>query len=424
MSSSTEPRPFPATRDGECPYRPSAGMTRSREQEPVARVTCPTGIEAWLVTRYDHVHEVLSEPQRFSSRPGQFGHLLASQPPDAPMLEGAFHRFDGADHLRYRRVLGPVMTTRRRTGQFRVLVQSVVDDRVDALAAVQGPVDLHVAFSRPVASTVLARLIDVPAEEHVRFARAAEVLFDEKADRQDFLSVFTGVTASVRDLVRARRAVPGDDVVSMLIERSRDGADPLNETELVNMIVGFVLAGLDTMATSISYAVLLLLDHDTFAELAEDPALVPGAVEEIVRYLSNAGGTLRMASADTEIGGVAIAAGEYVIAGAHAANHDPRRFTDPEVFDIRREHNPHIGFGHGPHQCVAQQLARLELTAAVTTIAHRLPTLRLAVPFEDVEFKHGTPMGGPVTLPVTWDVVHSRSADAGHPVPSTKEVAL
>ncbi|WP_211768479.1 cytochrome P450 [Kutzneria sp. CA-103260] len=406
-SSSAEVRPLPLRRAGECPYRPSTAMTELREQSPVAKVLCPTGIEAWLVTGYDQVQEVLRDSHRFSSRSGQFGHVLANQPPDAPMVEGAFHRLDGAEHLRYRRVLAPAITTPRRIEQFRVMVQDIVNDQVDTLAA--GPVDLHVAYSRPVASTVLATLIDVPAEEHVLFQQAAETLFDDTVDRKTFLDAMIAVTGSVRALVQARRDEPGEDVVSVLIERAQAGDQPLTETELVNMIVGFVLAGLDTMATTLSYALVLLLErHAEFTALRDDPTLIPGAVEEIVRYLSNGSGTLRVATVDTEIGGVPIAAGEYVIAGAHAANHDPSRFTDPEVLDLRRERNPHIGFGDGAHQCVAQQLARLELIATLDTLTRRIPTLRLAEPFEHIEFKYGTPMGGPVSLPVTWDAIHPR----------------
>jgi len=405
-SSSAEVRPLPLRRAGECPYRPSTAMTELRAHVPVAKVLCPTGIEAWLVTGYDEVQEVLRDSNRFSSRSGQFGHVLANQPPDAPMIEGAFHRLDGAAHLRYRRVLAPAISTPKRVEQFRTMVQGIVDDQVDALARQGGPVDLHVAYSRPVASTVLATLIDVPAEEHVLFQQAAETLFDDTVDRHTFLDVMIAVSGSVRSLVHARRDDPGEDVVSVLIERARGGDRPLTETELVNMIVGFVLAGLDTMATTLSYAMVLLLERRAeFAALRDDPTLVPGAVEEIVRYLSNGSGTLRVATVDTEIGGVPIAAGEYVIAGAHAANHDPSRFTDPEVLDLRRERNPHIGFGDGPHQCVAQQLARLELAATLDTLARRMPTLRLAAPFEHIEFKYGTPMGGPVSLPVTWDEV-------------------
>jgi cytochrome P450 len=405
MPSTAAASTLPLRHAGGCPYRPSGEAEALREQQPVARVSCPTGLEAWLVTGYDDVREVLGDPRRFSSRPGQFGHVLANQPPEAPMPVGSFHRYDGAEHMRFRRVLAPVVSTPRRVEEFRTMVQDIVDRRVDVLAAVPGPVDLHVEFSRPVASTVLATLIDVPQHEHVRFERAAETLFDDGVDRPTLIEVLTGVAASVQALVQARRAEPGEDVISVLIERSEAGEQPLSDDELVAMIVGFVLAGLDTMATTISYAMVLLLDRDEFGTLRDDPDLVPGAVEEIVRYLSNGSGTLRVATEDTEVAGVRIAAGEYVIAGAHMANHDPRRFADPGVLDLRRERNQHIGFGFGPHQCVAQQLARVELVAALGTLARRIPSLRLAVPFEQIGFKYGTPMGGPVTLPVAWDAV-------------------
>ncbi|MFB9904379.1 cytochrome P450 [Allokutzneria oryzae] len=393
MSANTSARPLPLRTPG-CPYRPAPEIA---DLAPVEKVLCPTGIAAWLVTGYDDVREVLGDPARFSSASGQFGHVLANQPPDAPLTEGAFHRMDGADHLRFRRLLAPAISTPKRIEQFRAGVERVVHERLDALATSGPPVDLHVEFSHAVTTAVLADLLAVPAE---LFQKAAQTLFDSEVDRASLIAVMAEVVGYVTEVVQARRAAPGDDVVSVLIERG--GA--LNDTELVNMIVGLVLAGLDTMATAISYAVVLLLDHpEDYAALGEDPGLVPGAVEELLRYTSNGSGTLRVAAVDTELAGVPIAAGEYVIAAAHAANFDPRHFTDPDRLDIRRGRNPHIGFGHGPHQCVAQQLARLEMVAALGALTRRVPTLRLAVPFEEIEFKYQTPMGGPARLPVTWD---------------------
>jgi cytochrome P450 len=175
-----------------------------------------------------------------------------------------------------------------------------------------------------------------------------------------------------------------------------------------------LIAGYDTTASMISYGLLGLLEHpEEWARLCADPALAATAAEELVRYLGVGTGVMRRSVVDTEIGGQRVAAGDYVVLAIQSANRDPDLYPDADRLDVGRRPGPHVGFGHGPHQCVGQQLARVEVTAVLHALAERIPSLRLAVPLAELDFKLNNVVRGPVTLPVTWDrVLPARTRDA------------
>nr|CTQ90596.1 putative cytochrome P450 hydroxylase [Kibdelosporangium sp. MJ126-NF4] len=372
----------------------------------MARVACPTGIEAWLVTRYADAREVLGDPRRFSNRSGQAGHMLANMPPDTPVEEGDFAKMDGPAHVRFRRVFAPAVTTVRRIEEFRPMVRRTVDELLDGLATVSGPIDLHERFSKPLTTSVIAELLGVPHADHGMFQRVADTLFSGETDVDDLDAVKFPLFDYVADLVRARRAEPGEDALSVMVGRGQEHEQPFTDLELSKMAAGLLVAGYDTTASAITYGMLALLaDRPQFDRLAADPSLAAGAAEEVVRLLGGGAGLMRVATVDTEIAGQPIAAGEYVIVAVQAANHDPERFPEPERLDIDRQSSGHIGFGHGPHQCVGQQIARLELTTVLATLPRRVPSLRLAVPQKEIRFKADTTVYGPSALPVTWDEI-------------------
>ena len=180
----------------------------------------------------------------------------------------------------------------------------------------------------------------------------------------------------------------------------------LTELELTKIAAGLLAAGYDTTASMITYGMLALLDNpDQLALLREDPAAAPNAAEELIRLLGVGSGLLRVATTDTQIAGTPITAGDYIVVAVQSANHDPEQFPNPDQLDITRPRGAHVGFGHGPHQCPGQHIARLELTTVLATLPRRIPSLRLAVPFDEIEFKRETVVLGPVTLPVAWDKV-------------------
>jgi cytochrome P450 len=286
------------------------------------------------------------------------------------------------------------------------MVQRTADELLDGLAGETGPIDLHERFSKPLTTSVIAELLDVPYADREIFHRVADSLFSGKSDVDDLDALKFPLFEYVGDLVRARRAEPGEDAMSVMVDRGQRHEQPFTDLELTKMAAGLLVAGYDTTASMITYGTLALLENrEQFDLLAADPSRAANAAEELVRLLGVGSGLMRVATEDTEIGGVPIAAGDYVVVAIQSANHDPEHFDEPERLDIDRATSGHIGFGHGPHQCAGQQIARLELTTALATLPRRVPTLRLTVPLADVEFKADTTVYGPAVLPVTWSEI-------------------
>jgi cytochrome P450 len=402
--------PMPAER--ESPFGPAPEYARLRAESPIIQVTCPTGLTAWLVTRYADVRAVMAAPRRFVTRPGLAAHVAAHMDPASPVMVGDFSRMDGPEHLRFRRHLAPEVSSMARVRQLEPLVQRIVDAGIDRLAETGPPAELHREFARPVTTSVIAELFAVPDEDRVLFQGAAEALFDTGTTPEGLFAALQPLLTYLHGLVVRRRAALGDDALSGIIRRGDASDRPFSDAELAAMAGGLLIAGYDTTASLMSYGFLALLTHpEQLDRLRADPDLAAPAAEELVRYLGVGTGLLRQAVEDTEIGGQPVAAGDYVVVVPQSANRDPDLYPDePDRLDIGRRPGPHVGFGHGPHQCVGQQLARLELTTALRTVARRIPSLRLAVPFEEVAFKDDNLVRGPRELPVTWDAVRPAGA--------------
>ncbi|MEV0131069.1 cytochrome P450 [Dactylosporangium sp. NPDC050688] len=399
------PLPLPGERN--CPFGPPPEYEDLRAGHPVIKVACPTGVDAWLVSRYADVRYVLGEPELFSNRAGVAAHiLLGFGGRDVPVGEGEFPRMDGAEHLRFRRHMAPEVSNMKRINQLRPLVQKIVDRQLDVLANTPPPVDLYSAFARPVTTAVIAELLDVPEADRPLFQRAAEALNAGASSAEDVAAALRPLFEYLYMMVVTRRADPGDDVISRMIVRSDQTDRPFTDTELVSMSAALLLAGYDTTASLISHGIVALLEHpQELRRLRADPALAGNAAEELVRYLGVGGGLLREVTRDTEIAGQPVKAGDFVVVAIQSANRDGALHPDGDRLDIGRASGAHLGFGHGPHQCVGQQLARLELTAVLGTVPRRIPTLRLAVPFEEIRFKTNSAVLGPVAVPAAWDEI-------------------
>ncbi|MFW6690681.1 cytochrome P450 [Streptomyces sp. MAR4 CNX-425] len=397
---------LPLPKPRECPFGPPPEMAGLRERTPVVRVKCPTGLTAWLVTRYADVREVLGDAERFSSRAGQAIHLMAHADPERPVGELEFSRMDGADYQRFRRTIGPEVSTAQRMTELRPMVQALVDERLDALAAAGPAADLYADFAVPVTTAVIGGLVGVPYADRELFHNAAAVMFSGATSRADVLEAMRPLHEYLFRMVATRRATPLDDSLTRMIARSEASERPYTDLELVGICAALLVPGFDTSATVMAHGLLTLLAHPAeLARLHAEPSLVPSAVEEIVRFLGGAPGIVRQATRDTEIGGHPVAAGDYIVLAMQAADRDTEVFPDPDRLDVGRRPNNHLGFGHGTHQCFGQQTARLELTVTLQTLLRRVPSLRLAVPLEDVPFKTGSIVYGPAEVPVTWDAV-------------------
>ncbi|MGW4484651.1 cytochrome P450 [Amycolatopsis sp. NPDC004368] len=396
------PQGLPMERDAG-PFDPPRDISRLRDARPVSPMLFPDGHEGWLVTGYDEVRQLLADT-RFSSRqdlgvmhvpyetPGM---PVATEP--SPQVPGLFIAMDPPDHTRLRRKLTGAFTVRRMK-QLEDHIAEVVERQLDAMAQ-QGPtVDLVKEFALPVPSLVICELLGVPYEDRAEFqANSAKFLVKEQ-ELEEKMAAYGALTTYLGGLVAGKRAEPGEDILSDLARQ-----DDLSIEELTGIAFLLLLAGHETTANMLALGTFALLEHpDQLAELRADPELLPGAVEELMRYLSVVDINFRYATEDLELGGETIPAGSTVVVSTLAANRDPRKFENADALDIRRGARGQLGFGHGVHQCLGQQLARIEMRAGFAALFRRFPTLELAVPAGEVPLRTDMNIYGVHSLPVTW----------------------
>ncbi|MFC4949940.1 cytochrome P450 [Pseudonocardia sp. GCM10023141] len=365
----------------------------------------PDGHHGRLVTSHELVRAVLADP-RFSAR-AELQHFplpgSAAQGPARPAPPGVFTQTDPPEHTRYRHVLTGQFTVRRMR-QLENRITEIAAEHLDAMEKAGPPADLVQTYTQPIPSLVICELLGVPYAERDQFLNRSIALMSMTSTTEDKIAAYMGLTAYMAELVAAKRAAPTDDLLSGLLDSDLPDGN-LTDIELTN--IGFTLlgAGNDTTANMLALGVFALLEHpDQLAALTAEPALVPGAVEELLRYLSIIPCTVRTALEDLELGGELIGAGETVTVSIPAANRDPLHFADPDVLDLHRRTAGHVAFGHGIHQCLGQQLARIEMTVALPALFARFPTLRLDVAPGAVRTRDDMLIYGVHELPVTWDV--------------------
>ncbi|MFH9394598.1 cytochrome P450 [Streptomyces sp. NPDC017556] len=419
-ATADEPPVLPTDRHAGCPFDPPAALTALSDR-PVRRLRCADGHVGRLVTGHAAARAVLADP-RFSSR-YELLHLpmamegAPGELPPAPV--GDIIGLDAPEHTRYRRLLAGRFTVRRMR-QLAGRIERFTADCLDAMEQAGPTADLVEALARPVPTLVICELLGVPYADRGRFLGLVEVIFDQAADAGAKDEAYAGLLRYVGELVLAKRAEPADDLLSDLAASgsapgsasgsapdrgSGDlGASGLSDEELAGIGGLLLAAGLDTTANMLALGVFALLANPGQLEaLRGDPDLAGPAAEELLRYLSVADPLLRSALEDVEVAGELIRAGETVTVSVQAANRDPRRFPEPDRLDIRRRATGHLSFGHGAHQCLGQQLARVEMTVALPALLARFPSLRLAVPPGEVPLRERSSIYGVVSLPVTWE---------------------
>ncbi|MEV6151018.1 cytochrome P450 [Nonomuraea sp. NPDC052129] len=399
----TQPQPaptLPVERTTERPFDPPSGLAQLREERPLSRMTYPDGHDGWLVTSHALVREVLAD-NRFSHRHELLHYPMpgtAAGGKPQPARPGGFTAMDPPEHTRYRGLLTGQFTVRRMR-QWAGRVKEIAAEHLDAMERLGPPVDLVEAYSGPIPGLVICELLGVPTGDRADFTRTMSVVMRLDTTPDGRAAAMAEMQDYMRDLVRIKRAAPADDVLGGLASDS-----DLSDDELA--IIGSLLtgAGFDTTANMIATGAYALLSHpDQLAALRAEPDLITNAVEELLRYLSVVPGTVRAALEDVEIGGRLIKAGQSVTVSVPAANRDPKRFPDPDTLDLRRPTAGHVAFGHGIHQCLGQQLARIEMQVAIPALFDRFPTLRLAVPPEEILMRDDMIIYGVHSLPVAWD---------------------
>jgi len=396
------PHGLPMERDAG-PFDPPRQITRLREARPVSPLIFPDGHEGWLVTGYEAVRQLLADT-RFSSRqdlgivhvPYETPGMPAATEP-SPQVPGLFVAMDPPDHTRLRRKLTGAFTVRRMK-QLEEHIVEIAERQLDEMARLAPPVDLVKEFALPVPSLVICELLGVPYEDRENFqVNSAKFLIKEQP-LEEKMAAYGAMTTYLAELVMRKRAEPGEDILSDLARH-----DDLTIEELTGIAFLLLLAGHETTANMLALGTFALLEHpEQLAALRAAPDLLPDAVEELMRYLSVADIFYRYATEDIELGGETIGKGSTVVVSLLAANHDPLRFDHPDTLDIRRKARGHLSFGHGIHQCLGQQLARIEMRAGFDGLLRRFPTLQLAVPAHEVKLKTDMNIYGVHELPVTW----------------------
>lgn len=384
---------------------PHPVYVRLREEAPAHEVTLPTGMKVWLVTRYDEGRAVLADPL-LSKDFRDVGDLFQRHQPDPNQRrqftnEISQHMLnsDQPDHTRLRRLVGKAFTS-RRIEQLRPRIEEISDELLDGLAG-RTEFDLVDDFAFPLPLTVICELLGIPQADRDNFRAWSNTLVSTSG-REEIQQAAIAMTAYLVTLMAEKRTSPADDMLTALLD-SRDDKDTLSEGELLSMVFLLLVAGHETTVNLIGNGMLaLLVNPDQLAALRADSALLPGAVEEFLRFESPVNmTTLRYTTAPVRVGDVTVPADEFVLVALSSANRDPERFDDPDRLDVTRPAGGHLAFGHGIHYCLGAPLARLEGEIAFERLLHRFPDLRLAVDPGQLRWRPSTLIRGVENLPVT-----------------------
>jgi pentalenolactone synthase len=368
-----------------------------QQRGPIHRVRTRVNHEAWLVTDYHLVRQLFADERLGRSHPDP---EQAARAGDAALFGGPLGNYDTerTDHARWRGLFQPLFSPKRLCAM-RARVDDLTTGLLDRLAEHSPPADLHEAVAVPLPILVICELFGVPDTDRDKFrtwTHATAVVTDAARSQQGLADLFD----YGQQLVARKRNDPGDDVISQLCAN-----DQLGDDEIAGLSMALLFAGHESTVVEIGLGALQLLSRpDQWRSLADNPALVANAVEEVLRVTGRGGGGVpRYARTDLDIADVRIRAGELVLLDAAAANHDQSVFADPDRIDLTRAGGAtHLTFGHGPYYCIGAPLARIELHAVFAQLIPRFPTMRLASPVEDLRFRTDTFTGGLTELPVTW----------------------
>jgi len=375
-----------------------------REQAPVSRVRMPGGTETWLVTQYEDVRAALADP-RLHKDYRELDELNpnAGLPPTSSVgaMRASMLSRDPPDHTRLRRLVSKAFTP-RRIEALRPRIAGITAGLLDAMEDAGPDVDLLESLAVPLPVTVICEMLGIPSQDREDFRGWTQVLIGTPGVAADvFTAASTAMFEYILRLLASKRAASGDDLLSALIQ-ARDDGDRLDENELLSTVFLLLVAGHDTTVNLIGTGTLALLTHPAeLARLRHDATLIPQAVEELLRFASPVNhATYRFAAQDVRIGGTVIPRGDLVLVAISSANHDPERFSDPDVLDLSRDPGGHVAFGQGTHYCLGAPLARIEGEIAFGALLERFSDIELAVPAESLRFRPGTLIRGLESLPV------------------------
>ena len=384
---------------------PHALHQRLRAEGPAQPVVLPSGLKVWIVTRYAEVRAALADNrlhkdsrkiddlfERHSTNRERFvgggealiAHMLNSDPPD---------------HERLRRLVNKAFTA-RRIEQLRPRIEEITAGLLADIGP-GGDVDLLDVFAFPLPITVISELLGIPTKDRDVFRTWSNILISGSKEPGVVQQAAIEMSKYLSDLVATKRTTPGDDMMSALVA-AHDDDDRLSDHELIAMAFLLMVAGHETTVNLIANGVLALITNpEQMAALRADRSLLPGAIEEFLRFESPVkNATLRYTVEPTEIGGVSVPAGEFVVLSLGSANRDPDRFADPDRLEVDRDTSGHMAFGHGIHYCLGAPLARLEADIAFNRLLDAYDRIELTVPVDELRWRPGLIIRGLEKFPV------------------------
>ncbi len=369
---------------------------RMREEDPVHYCESKG---YWILTHYRDVEAALRDERLSSDRTALYINQLGNL--DLKEIQNFLHLIskmivekDPPDHTQLRKLANQGFTT-RALENWRSIIQNTTDQLLDNVQN-HGYMNVVSDLSVPLPTLILTQIFGVPETDRANFIKWAMDIstffgvlggsnIEEFALHADLAA--TQFSALIRQLIEERRRQPGTDMISLLTVAYEEQG--FNLEELPSQCIMILNAGLLTTTDQISNGVNTLLNHpDQLQKLKKNPTLINSAIEEMIRFDTSVPFFFRIAKQDLTIGGKDITAGSVIALGLGAANHDPQKFDSPEVFDITRSPNEHLGFGSGIHFCLGAVLARMELTICFTTLLRRLPNLSFDPDKQAIPTKH------------------------------------
>ncbi|MFE7212880.1 cytochrome P450 [Streptomyces sp. NPDC057611] len=387
------PLPPPGTMGPPEEYR------RLRQECPLARVRLPIGATAWYATRYEDVKELIADARlirpSITDWPPRPGHVPGDEPGLVTMME-----LEGPRHAALRRALSEPFSVRSVRSRLPRIRRSA-DRLLDPFVGSDQPGDLVVRFLEPFPVMVMCDLVGIPYEDSDYFLPRADAALGAILTLEEGREATSQLREYITSLLDRKRREPGDDMLTRLVDACERGA--LDHESAVSFGLSMLVAGYRTSTMFLADAVLALLTlPGAYARLRDHRDLMPGAVEELLRYVPVMNGVVVLqAVEDIELHGRTIRAGDAVLPVLAAANRDEHVFTDADRLDLCRADNPHLAFGRGAHNCIGSHLARAQMTVCLEALFDRLPNLRLAEGHRPI-WEDESPSKSPLTLPVHW----------------------
>ncbi|GAA4538945.1 cytochrome P450 [Pseudonocardia xishanensis] len=353
----------------------------------VSKLELPLKIDVWLVTGREEVRQVLSSVDDYSSDFNNLARTIGMAESENP---GGLGFSDPPVHTRLRKVLTPEFTM-RRLSRLTPRIDEIVAECLDRMAAASGPVDLVEEFALPIPSLVICELLGVPYSEREAFQEVATARFDLLGGASASLGAISDSLVFLREQVKKQRDAPTDGLLGMII---REHGDRVDDEELAGLADGVLTGGFETTASMLALGAITLIEDAEARRTVIEGDAAP-VVEELLRYLTVVQVAFpRFARREVSVGGVTIKEGDGVICSLLAAD------REDGGFDAHRTPGPHYAFGHGIHRCIGAELARMELRSAYPALFRRFPTLRLAVPQDELQYRDASIVYGVEKLPV------------------------